>query len=234
MIEQVTPQQNDFDGEALLTIRESVRAFQKLDLAYIAAGGAIVTAFKLSSSDIIEMTAQLWLAVLAILFLLAYDTILEKFIFLDWIAFQRKSGKRLSSKVIINAISAQPIFHLVFISTMVLYGLGYVQGSNSVMQIHKGEATIQAAVEHFLAKEKRLPSSIEELENQFPHTTEHFELIGRSEVKIESSSDALEKYRITFPGNDGKIGTPDDQIVTAAINLTRIYEQLRSKNESSN
>ncbi|WP_099431183.1 hypothetical protein [Pseudomonas mosselii] len=229
MIEQVAPQDNNFDGEALLTIRESVRAFQKLDLAYIAAGGAIVTAFKLSSSDIIEMTSQLWMAVLALIFLLTYDTMLDRLIFLDWIAFQRKSSKRLSSRMVTNAISVQPIFHMVFITAMVLYGLGYAQGSNSVMQIHKGEAIIQAAVENFLAKEKRLPSSIEELEIKSPHTTKYFELIGRSEIKIESSSDALDKYRITFPGQDGKIGTPDDKIVTAAINLTEIYERIRSE-----
>jgi hypothetical protein len=228
MTKQVAPQQDHFDGDALLTIRESVRAFQKLDLAYIAAGGAIVTAFKLGSSDIIEMAAQLWIAVLAILVLLAYDTILEKVIFLDWIASQQQSGKRLSSKIIIRAISAQPIIHLVFISTLVTGGLGYALGSNSMMQIYKGEAAIQVAVEHFLRKEKRLPSSFEELESKSPYTTQYFELIGRSEIRIESSTDAVEKYRITFPGYDGKIGTPDDETVTDAINLTKMYESIRS------
>jgi len=228
MTKQVAPQQNHFDGDALLTIRESVRAFQKLDLAYIAAGGAIVTAFKLGSTDIIEMTAQLWIAVLAILVLLAYDTILEKVIFLDWIASQQQSGKRLSSKIVIGAISAQPIIHLAFISILVTGGLGYALGSNSRIQIYKGEAAIQVAVEHFLIKEKRLPSSIEELESKSPYTTKYFELIGRSEIRIESSTDAVEKYRITFPGRDGKIGTPDDETVTAAINLTKMYEEMRS------
>lgn len=61
-------------------------ANQKLDLAYIAAGGAIVTMFKLNSSDIIEVTAQYWSVAILVLCLLAYDTFLEKRIFLDWIA----------------------------------------------------------------------------------------------------------------------------------------------------
>lgn len=228
MTKQVAPQRNHFDGGALLTIRERMGAFQKLDLAYIAAGGAIVTAFKLSSSDIIEMTAQLWVAVLAILVLLAYDTILEKVIFLDWIASQQKNSKRLSSKMIVGAISAQPIIHLVFISALVIGGLGYALGSNNRMQIYKGEAAIQVAVENFLIKENRLPSSIEELESKSPYTTKYFELIGRSEIRIESSTETVEKYRITFPGSDGKIGTPDDETVTAAIDLTKMYEEMRS------
>ncbi|MCQ3031401.1 hypothetical protein NLO88_12095 [Pseudomonas syringae] len=225
---QAAPLQNHFDDRALLTIRENVEAFKKLDLAYIAAGGAIVTAFKLSSTDIIEMTAQLWIAVLAILALLAYDTVLERVLFLDWIASQQQSGKRLSSKVIIGAISAQPIIHLMFISALVTFGLGYAVGSNSMMQIYKSEASIQVAVELFLIKEKRLPSGIEELESKYPYTTKYFELIGRSEIRLESSADTVEKYRLTFPGSDGKIGTSDDETVTAAINLRKMYENMRS------
>ncbi|MDR7104518.1 hypothetical protein ACVK1X_003859 [Pseudomonas sp. PvR086] len=228
MTDQTVAPQNHFNASALLTIRESARTYQKLDLAYIAAGGAIVTAFKLSSSDIIEMTAQLWLAVVAIVVLLAYDTLLEKVIFLDWIASQQQSGKRLSSKIIISAISAQPMIHLIFIIVLVTGSLGYALGSHSAMQIYKGEAAIQVAVEHFRIKEKRLPNSIEELENKSPYTSQYFDLIGRSEIRIESTTDTVDKYRITFPGRDGKIGTPDDETVTAAIDLTKMYEKMRA------
>ena len=227
MTKQLITQQNQLDATALLIIKERVSAFQKLDLTYIAAGGAIVTAFKLSSNDLIEITAQLWIVVVAVLILLTYDTILEKVIFSDWIASQQQRKKRLAHKTLIRAISAQPWMHLAFICGLMIFGLGYAQGSSGAMRIFKGEAAIQSVIESFLLKEKRLPVSLEELEIKFPYIKEHIDLVGRSEIRIEGSTNAAEKYRLTFPGNDRKIDTPDDQVITHGINLTKIYEEMR-------
>jgi hypothetical protein len=232
MTEQLMPQNNHFDAAALLTIKERVSTFQKLDLAYIAAGGAVVTAFKLSSSDVIEITAQFWIVVVAVLVLLVYDTILEKVVFLDWIASQQQSDKRLSSKALVKAISVQPLIHLTFICCLMTFGVGYAQGSNNSMRIFKGEAAIQDAVENFLVKEKRLPLSIAELESKYPNTKEYVDLIGLSEIRIEHSTDALEKYHLTFPGRDRKIDTSDDEMITATNDLTKIYDEIRSRKKT--
>lgn len=135
---------------------------------------------------------------------------------------------RLSSRTITFAVSAQPIFHLIFISTMVSFGVGYAQGSYRVTSMYKAEAQIQVAVESFILKENRLPNTIEEVEKKSPYISRSLDIIKRSEIRIESAKDSKDKYQIIFPGQDEKIDTSDDQSVTARFDLSDFYDQVRS------
>lgn len=217
----------NFDADTLKELRENARVYQKLDLAYLAAGGAIVTALKLNNDALLDFAAQLWAVVISFLILLAVDTFIEQFIFAEWIAAKTNAKKRRKIRSIVIALDAQPFLHLLFVSGVIAGVLGYSLGVTSVHDEFSARAWIQDETESFIAIKHRPPASIEELIAVFPYTSHRYNILKHEPIHFET--DKKSKYRITFAGEDGLIGTADDVVVTSALKLRRVIDDVKAE-----
>jgi hypothetical protein len=78
-----TAEMEYFEADVLKLLRQEARMYQKLDLAYLAAGGAIVSALKLNGYALLEFTAQIWFVLVAFFALLFADTKIKEFVFVE-------------------------------------------------------------------------------------------------------------------------------------------------------
>jgi hypothetical protein len=210
----------NFDADTLKELRENARVYQKLDLAYLAAGGAIVTALKLHNNALFEFGARLWIVVVAFLILFAADTFIEQFVFGEWIAAKINAKKRHTMRSVVGALGVQPFLHLIFVSGVIAGVLGYSMGVTSVQDERRAQAGIQDATESFIVIKRRPPASIEELIAVFPFTSHFYDILKHQPIHFET--DNKDKYRIIFAGEDAVIGTTDDKVVTSAFKLRMI------------
>lgn len=222
-----SPDVEYFDADTLKELRENARVYQRLDLAYLVAGSAIVTALKLNNNALLEFAAQLWAVVIAFLIFFAVDTYVEQFVFSDWIAAKISSKKRRSIRFIKRALGIQPAFHLMFICLVISGALGFSIGVARFRDEFRALAGIQDATELFIATKQRPPASIAELIAETPVTSHWHDVLKRQPIRFEA--DSKEIYRIFFAGKDGMFGTPDDEIVTSVVKLRKILSGIDAK-----
>ncbi|WP_454863293.1 hypothetical protein [Pseudomonas hormoni] len=214
-----------FDSETLLTLRESSRVYQKLDLAYLTAAGTIVTALKLSNDAIIELSAGLTYGAIAFIILLAFDTHTEQMIYKDWIESKKDSNKRTKTKFIQACSSLQPLFHIVFLSSILMYYLGAANGITNFRNDMSSRASIQTLTSLFFYKNSRAPESIEELIAFDPYAGELHAKIGREPVNFITDKET--KYQIIFSGSDKILGTTDDIKADGNFDIRKILEEAK-------
>lgn len=216
-----------FDAETLKELRDSARVYQKLDLTYLAAGGAIVTALKLSNNALLEVGARQSVIVLAFLTLLAADTFIEQFVFSEWLAAKTNATKRHANGFIKGLVALQPLFHLIFIGLVISGALGFAKGFTSFQDTIRARAAIQDATEIFLSERRRLPNSIEELVAFSPRVSRPYETLEHQPIRFEP--DPKDQYRIVFSGQDNVLGTEDDDVVTSLVRLTELLNGMAAK-----
>jgi hypothetical protein len=216
-----------FDAETLKELRENARLYQKLDLAYLAAGGAIVTALKLNNDALLEFSAQQWVVVIAFIILLSADTFIEQFVFSEWIAAKTNASKRRTTRVVKGVIGIQPVLHLIFISGVIASALGFAMGSTSFRDTVRARANIQDATEIFLSTRNRLPNSVEELMASTPNVAHWYDMLQHQPIRLEP--DPKEQYRIVFSGLDRTFGTNDDEVVTSLVKLRKFLDATGPK-----
>lgn len=216
-----------FDADTLKELRESARVYQKLDLAYVAAGGTIITALKISNGQLFEIAAQLWVLVYALVALLAIDTYVEQLIFADWIAEKSQATRRKSKKTINNLLHAQPMLHFLFISVTVVGVVGYSQGVTDQRNEYRALAVIQEATASYISEKHKAPDSIETLIAAQPIV--EYWLNKMEGKKFRFEADDKEGYRITYAGRDEVFGTKDDEIITPKLRLQQVVGNLEAK-----
>jgi hypothetical protein len=204
-----------FDAETLKELRENARLYQKLDLAYLAAGGAIVTALKLNNDALLEFSAQQWVVVIAFIILLSADTA------------KTNASKRRTTRVVKGVIGIQPVLHLIFISGVIASALGFAMGSTSFRDTVRARANIQDATEIFLSTRNRLPNSVEELMASTPNVAHWYDMLQHQPIRFEP--DPKEQYRIVFSGLDRTFGTNDDEVVTSLVKLRKFLDATGPK-----
>lgn len=214
-----------FDSETLLSLRESSRVYQKLDLAYLTAAGTLITALKLSNNAIIELGAGLTFAGFAFIILLAFDTLTEQMIYKDWIESKKNSNKRTKTKSIQGCLSAQPLFHVIFITALLAYHLGMANGITDYQKNMSTRASIQTSTSLFFYKNSRAPESIEELIAFDPHVGDLHAKIGGEPVVFTANKE--KKYEIIFAGSDKVLGTADDIKADGDFQIQKILDELK-------
>lgn len=222
-----SPSADYFDADTLKELRDTARVYQKLDLTYLAAGGAIVTALKLHDDALLEFGARQWVVVITFLLLLAADTFIEQFVFSEWLAAKTNATKRHAIQFVKGVISLQPFLHLIFISGVISGTLGFAKGATDFRDIIRARAGIQDATEVFLSERKRLPNSIDELINSSPRLFRLYDALKHQPIRFEP--DSKNQYRIVFSGEDKVFGTEDDDVVTSLVKLTKLLDDSEAK-----
>lgn len=222
-----TPTVEYFDADTLKELRDNARVYQKLDLTYFAAGGAIVTALKLQDDALLEFGARQWVVVVAFLILLAADTFIEQFVFSEWLAAKTNATKRRAIRLVKGVIGLQPLLHLIFIGCVISGALGFARGATDFRDIIRARAAIQDATEVFLSEKKRLPNSIEELVASSPRASRWYGTLEHQPIRFEP--DPKDRYRIVFSGRDKVFGTEDDDVVTSLVKLTKLLNDSAVK-----
>lgn len=73
------------DADVLKDLRERTRSFIKLDLGYLAAGWAIITALKIGRSELVEFAAQVSGVAFALVLIISIDVYIDSMVFNDWL-----------------------------------------------------------------------------------------------------------------------------------------------------
>lgn len=223
-----TPTPEHFDSETLSSLRESARIYQKLDLAYLAAAGTIITALKVSNDTIIEISAGLTYGVFAFLIILAIDTYTEQTIYNDWIESRKNSNIRQSTKTIQRLLAMQPKCHLIFLSCLMTYYIGMANGITDSKKQMSNRATIQNSASIFFYNNSRPPKNIEELKSAHPEIKAIHEALGLEPIVILPNKDT--KYKMVFSGSDKKFDTSDDIRTDGNLTIQDIIDAIK-KNE---
>lgn len=212
------------DGEVLKDLRDHTRAFLKLDLAYLAAGGAIITALKFGQNQLIEFGANVAMIVFALVFIGAVDTVIHTLVFNDWLSARTGSGKRQSSRLLRFLLDAQIFVHFIFVSSLVVVAVGFASGSQSVLTQLEARVMLQEEVELFIAQKGSPPKSMRELKATRSNLISIIEKLDGEEVRIEPTGP--KSYKLTFAGWDKTLGTADDVIATQAVLLREVFESF--------
>jgi hypothetical protein len=101
----------------------------KLDLSYLFASIAILTALNIQGADLAS-PALLRLAE-QFSMLLTFDTVVFLANQHDWMARNGSQKWRIPGFLLSLAARLQPVFHLLFITGAIMYGLGYASGMYS-------------------------------------------------------------------------------------------------------
>lgn len=214
-----------FDSETLSSLRESARLYQKLDLAYLAAAGTIITALKVSNDTIIEISAGFSYGAFAFVILLAIDTHTEQTIHKDWIESRKNSNTRQSTKTIQRLLAAQPKCHFLFLSCIIMFYMGFANGITDFKKTMSTRATIQTYTSIFFYNHSRPPKNIDELISIHPEVKALHQSIGLEPVVFSSDKDT--KYKMVFSGKDKKLDTPDDVITNGNLTIQSILDEQK-------
>ncbi|MBF6030798.1 hypothetical protein ICY20_23905 [Pseudomonas sp. P115] len=215
-----------FDSETLSAMRQSARTYQKLDLTYLAAAGTLITALKISNDTLIELGGGFFFGAIAFILLLANDTYTEQLIFSDWIESKKTEANRESTKTIERTLKRQPLFHLLFLSCVLMYFFGMAKGITDFRGDMHARSAIQDYTSLFFDKKSRPPKSMGELVGQYPRAADAHAKIDHEPLSF--SVDEESSYKIIFAGRDRKFGTADDVAATSDISLARIMKATKN------
>jgi hypothetical protein len=218
-------------ADSLKDLRENARRYLRLDLGYLAAAGAIVTALKFGRSEIIEVAAGVWFIGFAYILLILVDTSIEVLLLKEWIHTQIGSAKRMSAEKVMKALGWQPALHALFLSSIVVWGIGFSMGSTDALNAFRARVAIQDELDIFIAKVGRVPNSIEELRNGNDRIDSALRKLGEEPIWIEKGIG--NKYKLIFSGDDRRFGTRDDEVVTPELPLREILKSRESRNKHS-
>jgi hypothetical protein len=221
-----------FDADLLRELREHTRSFIKLDLAYLAAGGAIVTALKLGRSELLEFGANAYLIAFALSVVITMDVIIESMVFQHWLAARSGSTKRPSVKAMQVLLDLQPKVHWVFVVGLILGATGFALGVEDVRKQIESRATLQESVDLFMIEKGRPPADITELRKYSSRAERAAAQLGGEAIIIEPRN--TNGYKLTFAGDDHALGTEDDMVVTEDFSLRRVYERMRKPDKNGN
>ena len=218
-----------FDVEVLKELREHTRLFLKLDLAYLVAGGTIVTALKISRGELIEFGAALGFVVFAFVAIGVFDTTIDSLVFKDWLSARTGDGKRQPTGRIRVLLDIQPSIHLLFIAALLMYSVGFATGAQGSITRIEGRVMLQEEVEFHLKETGTSPRSLEELQAANRRINGILAKLDGEPVIIEANGP--KSYRIIFGGWDKTIGTQDDEVVTQEYLIREAFERLFGSKE---
>lgn len=210
--------------EVLKDLREHTRVFLKLDLTYLAAGGAIITALKISRSELVNFSSDFVSIAFAIAFVATFDTVIFSMVFDDWLCARIGTGKRKSGNIIRLLLSIQPYLHLLFVSGLLLGAVNYAIGYHSGLKRIEGRVMLQEEVEGYMQRMESPPKSLNELKASTPRIDGVLKKLNGEDVIIEATG--AKSYKLTFAGWDKVFGTQDDEFVTQDLSLRKVFESM--------
>ena len=224
-------QYRTLDVELLSELREHTRTFAKLDLAYLAAAFAFVTALRLGSSDTLSLLGNSSLQVTIFIAVGLVDAIAYSIVFDDWLAARIGVGRRISRRLIVWLTRSQPLLHTLFILSVVAYIHGYSRGYSSSKMQHKAMVILQDLYEAQMLESGSPPITFEKIKTSHAYNTLVQPYLDIDSAKIEVTGPS--KYKITFPGMDGISGTSDDDVITQDVKLRNIFDAIHEQKPPS-
>jgi len=106
-------------------LRNDARQFIKLDMAYLAAAGAIATVLKIDRYDLIDFVAAMRGSAYLYIGLLAYDVVASSLLSREWAAAKREAGKRMPRILVLGLHTVQPFRHFLFFAALTTYWVAY-------------------------------------------------------------------------------------------------------------
>lgn len=221
-----------FDADVLKEIRDHVRTFVKLDLAYLAAFGVVITALKIGRNELIDITAFLWPMIVVPYVLVCFvDIGLDTVLFKIWLKSRISNKKVEFSKIIQRLLDLQPVFHTIFFCGLIFIGVSIAKIKHEIFSDMDARASIQESVESYILTKGSAPKSIDELKNADKYLEKALNKLGSEGVKIEVVPGL--KYQILFGGYDKKFGTEDDIIANNNLQLREFLLKIKKDNETS-
>lgn len=215
--------------ELVKDIREDARLFIKLDLAYLAAGGAIVTALKISRYELIEFIAALQAVGIAYVALLVLDVLANSLIYREWVAARLDHAEQMSVAVIAGVIHVEMFFHLLFVAGVVVAVIAYSGGYSEANDEIRARVHVQDEFDAFVSSAGRLPTSLDEVRKLRPSIGQWLDRLGDEPIAFEKSG--TKGYRLTFAGRDKVLGTVDDFVGTPELPLRRTWEAMQQERQ---
>lgn len=203
---KVSPHLNE---ASLVELKTSSFNFLKVDLAYLAAAGTVAGALKIDRREIYDVLGAdaVVTFVHAFLIIAAIDLLVHFWIMGDVIAINQRWTRAPGRLLAMLSIHIQPLAHLIFVAVVISGPIAYSQGVNEARSEFHNYSIVQKAVENYLRTEKKVPLTIEDVENKFPELRQT--RAAMPNVNITIRPDDKVKYELMFTsiGKDGHRST---------------------------
>ncbi len=213
-------------SEQLVSFRDDARIFLKLDLLYLASGGAVIAALKFNRYELPSLLGDFSLmgVIVAFLLLCFFDARSAEGFQNEWIAVTIGSGKRQHANKLVWWARHQTAFHFLFIAVVVTGAVAFAHGMTYQRENFAAKARIQKYVTFFIGRHGRPPNDIEELRTAYPIIKTSVDTLGSETVVLVHLGGT--KYKLIFAGRDKQIGTDDDEEASDEIDFNEAYERL--------
>lgn len=211
---------------ALQELRDRSWRFLRLDLLYLVAAGGIFTALGFSRQELITYGALATIPLVVLVVIASLDVTAETLIASDLISAHNENRERVPARVISFLPFIQGFLHVTFIGTTLLFLSGYASGAKSVRNKIATRAEVQHLVDRFVDRYGRAPADARELRR----ANERYPVLHRF-IAAETFSiapDPDRKYVLTFAGDDGVLGTIDDDRYDGQTKARDLLKELES------
>jgi hypothetical protein len=208
--------------DVIKDLRDQARTYFTLDLTYIAAIGAGITAFKLERPAIFEYIASGAGIAQALFVLIIFDAMLGSWLTEQWVDAKRGRlgyGHSLVARIL---AAAQPIVHACFVVFTLTTVVSRTEGFYRELWIERAEADLQEKVEQFRVINKHYPTSIDELEPQKPYLASVLSQLKGEHFEYHKVGD--NDYQLTF--KRAERGAGDDHVATHEFQLRPIVDAV--------
>ena len=208
--------------DVLKELADRARSYFKLDLTYVGAAVALITALKIERPLVFETignAAQVahWLFVLMV-----FDTFAGVWISDEWTDVKRgRAPSGVRSTIALWLSRLQPIAHCFFIIMVLTTVVGRSEGRVYGLSVYRAEATLQNDIESFAVTHKRYPSSISDLQQDDPTVSDVLSKLEEEPFSYETVGD--HDYRLTFKRGKWHY---KDEVATHELQLQQIIEEL--------
>ena len=201
---------------------ERARGFIKLDLAYVAAVGAVFTALQFGQDDVIWFWARIHVPVMILIAIGVFDLIVEMMVFDCWVDINQGVPARLPDGFLRFLTGCQPVIHMLFVGGVLTAVTSFSHGAQDARNRREGMAKLQEEIEEHMAEKGEPPNSFKDVAIAPYANREILELLQEERAVYRRVGQG---YELRFRGKDGEFETEDDFLVTNSLRLRKIFPE---------
>ncbi len=216
---------------ALQELRDRCWRFLRLDLLYVAAVGAVFTALSVSRAELIKFGAMVSTPAFAFVIIVTMDVAVESMIASELVGAHNGRKPKIPSIFISMFTGAQGFIHATLAGLIIVGLTSYAAGAQRYMDEQYARADIQDLIDQYIEKHGRVPQSRRELYRANAGYPSLQDKLYTEAFSI--APDAKRKYIITFAGDDGKLGTADDDSHPGWIKIREMNEEMEGNDPTA-
>lgn len=200
------------------------RLYLKLDLAYLAAAGAIVTALNIGRGELFDIGASLWPLAISFAVVALIDVLIEETLFGLWLRDRNESQPKQIPKALVFFMKSQSSLHWLFIAGMLFFFLGMARGRHYAKESFEGQVEIQEEVDAYIREYGVVPESISKLNLQSKRYISGIRKLHGEKFSLSRVGE--KEYSLRFAGKDNVLNTGDDRIATEELSLRLVMDAV--------